>query len=76
MLMLSNYRYGHEQSWQSKCMQLDNPSLTSQEKLHHDYKVEVPIKCLNGKLYVRISAHIYNMLEDYQKLAIAIRNLP
>eukprot|EP00981_Chlorochromonas_danica_P002504 scaffold474_cov169-Ochromonas_danica.AAC.39 len=47
-----------------------------QEKLHHDYKVEVPVKCLNGKLYVRISAHIYNILEDYQKLAIVIRNLP
>lgn len=54
----------------------DRDAFQLQEKLYHDHQVEVPVKCLEGKLYVRISAHIYNSLEDYQKLAIVIRNMP
>lgn len=34
-----------------------------------DHFIEVPIKCINGVLYVRISAHVYNELEDYSRLA-------
>jgi hypothetical protein len=43
-----------------------------QEELYQAWHVEVPVKCHHGKLYVRISAHIYNKLEDYQGLATAI----
>jgi len=43
-----------------------------QNILYHDYNIEVPIKCVQGHLYVRISAHIYNDLQDYEKLAKAI----
>lgn len=35
----------------------------------YDQFVEVPIKCINGVLYVRISCHIYNYLEEYVRLA-------
>eukprot|EP01102_Stenamoeba_stenopodia_P016438 TRINITY_DN574_c0_g2_i1.p1 TRINITY_DN574_c0_g2~~TRINITY_DN574_c0_g2_i1.p1 ORF type:complete len:696 (-),score=171.03 TRINITY_DN574_c0_g2_i1:1692-3737(-) len=43
-----------------------------QDRLHYDFNIEVPIKCIQERLYVRISAHIYNELSDYQKLADAI----
>ena len=33
---------------------------------------QVPVKCISSQLYVRISAHVYNTLEDYQKLADAV----
>jgi selenocysteine lyase/cysteine desulfurase len=39
-----------------------------------DHFIEVPIKCVNGKLYVRISCHVYNDLQDYAKLAQAVSN--
>lgn len=40
-----------------------------QDTLHHTYGIEVPIKCVDDKLYVRISAHMYNSLADYERLA-------
>lgn len=61
-----------------------------QNKLFHDYQIEasthklqpqwsfrtqVPVKALDGKLYVRISAHIYNELDQYSKLASAVNDL-
>ena len=30
------------------------------------------MKCVSGKLYVRISAHVYNTLDDYKSLADAV----
>lgn len=43
--------------------------------LHFDHRIEVPIKCLGGKLYTRISAHIYNTSEDYEKLSSVIKKM-
>ncbi|DAZ95658.1 TPA: hypothetical protein N0F65_002455 [Lagenidium giganteum] len=40
-----------------------------QDTLHHKFKIEVPVKCVEGVLYVRISAHMYNTLDDYVRLA-------
>lgn len=37
--------------------------------------IEVPIKALSGRLYVRVSAHIYNCAEDYEVLAQAVLEL-
>jgi selenocysteine lyase/cysteine desulfurase len=34
--------------------------------------IEAPIKCVEGSLYVRISSHVYNTLEHYDKLGNAI----
>jgi selenocysteine lyase/cysteine desulfurase len=46
-----------------------------QNLLFHRYNIEVPIKEVQGELYVRISAHIYNELEEYEKLGDAILEL-
>ena len=43
-----------------------------QDRLHYDHGVEVPVKCVNGSLHVRISAHLYNRLDDYERLAAAV----
>ena len=50
----------------------DSEAFYLQERLHHEHHIEVPVKCLEGRLYVRISAHIYNRLEQYQHLAEAV----
>ena len=36
---------------------------------------QVPIKAVDGKLYVRISAHVYNELTEYQRLAESINSM-
>ncbi|CAI9738556.1 probable L-cysteine desulfhydrase, chloroplastic [Octopus vulgaris] len=43
-----------------------------QNELYHKYNIEVPIKPIQGCLYVRISGHIYNEMSDYEKLAEAV----
>ncbi|CAF4231594.1 unnamed protein product [Adineta steineri] len=43
-----------------------------QNKLYHDFNIEVPIKNIDGNLYVRISTHIYNYIEQYEELGNAI----
>ncbi|CAF0980372.1 unnamed protein product [Adineta steineri] len=43
-----------------------------QNQLYHDYNIEVPIKNIDGNLYVRISTHIYNYIEQYEQLGNAI----
>mmetsp|Transcript_149412 Transcript_149412/g.461236 ORF Transcript_149412/g.461236 Transcript_149412/m.461236 type:complete len:323 (+) Transcript_149412:452-1420(+) len=37
--------------------------------------IDVPVKALSGRLYVRISAHIYNSIEDYEALRDAVLEL-
>lgn len=44
-----------------------------QEWLHHAHRIEVPVKCIQGRLFVRLSAHVYNTLDDYKHLARAVR---
>ncbi|CAF4361605.1 unnamed protein product, partial [Rotaria magnacalcarata] len=43
-----------------------------QNQLYHDFNIEVPIKSIDGNLYVRISAHLYNYIEQYKQLGHAI----
>ncbi|KAK6170132.1 hypothetical protein SNE40_018601 [Patella caerulea] len=43
-----------------------------QNTLYTDYDIEVPMKCIGGAICVRISAHIYNTIDEYQILATAI----
>lgn len=38
--------------------------------------VECPIKCINGKLYVRISSHIYNRREEYELMGRKVLEFP
>mmetsp|Transcript_30721 Transcript_30721/g.70803 ORF Transcript_30721/g.70803 Transcript_30721/m.70803 type:complete len:81 (-) Transcript_30721:945-1187(-) len=44
---------------------------TIQDHLYQHH-VEVPIKCVNGVLYVRLSCHIYNELKEYDRLGDVI----
>ena len=41
-------------------------------RLWRDHRIEAPIVLFGGRLWVRISAQIYNRLEDYERLAEAI----
>jgi len=43
-----------------------------QDVLFYEFRIEVPVKLLRGALYVRISAHLYNHLAEYQRLADAV----
>lgn len=56
---------------------LDGPATSADAKawqdwLHFAAAVEVPVKCIQGHLYCRVSAHIYNETGDYEKLADAV----
>ena len=57
-----------------------NPKTSADAKQIQDYlydhKIEVPIKCVNGVLYVRLSCHIYNELREYDRLAHVILDFP
>ncbi|QDV44852.1 Isopenicillin N epimerase [Stieleria neptunia] len=47
-----------------------------QHRLYHEHAIEVPIFLLNGTLpCLRISAQVYNSLEQYERLADVLRNL-
>ena len=37
--------------------------------------LQAPVKAIQGRLYVRISAHIYNTAQDYAKLAAAVNEI-
>ncbi|KAH8609543.1 hypothetical protein ERJ75_001192800 [Trypanosoma vivax] len=57
---------------------LQGPSVTArflQDVLHDVYKVEVPVKCVEGRLYVRVSAFVYNEPSDYVYLCEAVLGL-
>ena len=43
-----------------------------QAKLHYEFNIEVPVKLIQGKLYTRISAHVYNEMSDYNRLGDVI----
>jgi selenocysteine lyase/cysteine desulfurase len=43
-----------------------------QNTLYHQFHIEVPVKAIQGRLYVRVSAHIYNTSQDYATLATAV----
>lgn len=53
---------------------ITQPSIL-QNLLFDSYQIEVPVKVLDGKLYVRISAHCYNRKSDYIQLAKTIQEL-
>jgi hypothetical protein len=57
-----------------------NPKTSTDAKRIQDYlydnKIEVPIKCINGILYVRLSCHIYNELREYDRMAQIMLDFP
>ncbi len=40
-----------------------------QNYFHFEQKIEVPVKCVGGELYVRISCHLYNNLDEFKYLS-------
>jgi len=46
-----------------------------QDKLFQSYRIEIPVMNIQGKIYVRISAQIYNELSDYMGLGDAIMEI-
>ncbi|XP_045197118.2 uncharacterized protein LOC123551905 [Mercenaria mercenaria] len=48
---------------------------TVQNTLYHKYNIEVPVKCVQQRLYVRISAHIYNEISEYEVLRDAVLDI-
>ncbi len=44
-----------------------------QDYLHFQHAIEVPIKVVQGKMYVRVSVHIYNEMKDYEILSVAVK---
>ena len=53
---------------------VDEPASTEsvarwRQKLLHEHNIEVPIHAIGGRLWVRISAQVYNELSDYEALA-------
>lgn len=43
-----------------------------QDFLHFSHDIEVPIKVFHGRLYVRISVHLHNRLDQFERLAGAV----
>lgn len=57
---------------------LQTPNVTPrylQDVLHDVYRVEVPVKKVEGRLYVRISAFVYNERSDYVYLREAVLSM-
>ena len=54
----------------------DGPATSADAKGWQDAlfarRVECPVKCIQGCLYVRISCHIYNTVDDYTRLGDAV----
>lgn len=51
-----------------------------QDALHYAFKIECPVKtlqgpCGNNRSYVRISAMVYNSIDDYKRLADAVTSM-
>jgi selenocysteine lyase/cysteine desulfurase len=46
-----------------------------QDFLYNNF-VECPIKCIGGILYARISCHVYNKPEDYERLGRVVLQFP
>jgi hypothetical protein len=43
--------------------------------LREQHSIEVPVACVAGKLFARISAQIYNSVEDYVRLKDVVSSL-
>jgi len=57
-----------------------SPSTSTHAKMVQDFLydnfIEVPIKCIRGVLYARISCHVYNEIHEYQRLADKVLQFP
>ena len=49
--------------------------LQVQNALYEQYNIEAPVKAVQGHLYVRISVHMYNHMDEYKRLSKAVLEL-
>jgi selenocysteine lyase/cysteine desulfurase len=68
-----SYQAKDDGSVEYKCTSTHSKMI--QDALHYHFKIECPIKTLEHKSYVRISAMVYNVIEDYETLSRAISSL-
>jgi selenocysteine lyase/cysteine desulfurase len=52
-----------------------NDCIVLQNILFHKHNIEVPVKIHEGQLYVRISAHVYNDLSEFQHFANVVSKM-
>lgn len=64
----------------SSCKFENREATSTDAKTIQDYlfahRIEVPIKCIQGELFVRLSCHIYNHADDFDVLGRAILKYP
>jgi isopenicillin-N epimerase len=53
----------------------DEAAQTLRWRLADHYKVQVPIRCLDGALWARLSAQVYNEIGDYERLGEAVLSI-
>lgn len=46
-----------------------------QNILFYKYNIEIPVKNINNRLFLRISSNIYNTIEDFDRLSYAINDI-
>jgi isopenicillin-N epimerase len=46
------------------------------DQLWREHRIEVPLFALKDRLWIRISAQLYNVMDDYRALAVAVQHLP
>jgi isopenicillin-N epimerase len=68
-----SYHVNDDGSIEYKCNSTHSKMI--QDALHYHFKIECPIKTLEKKSYVRISAMVYNVIGDYETLSDAVSNL-
>lgn len=72
MTLLAGPMHNHSVPWALRSCCLCH---LVQDLLHHHFRIECPVKCIQGVLYVRLSVQIYNEPEDYQRLDSAILSI-
>ena len=53
----------------------DTHTATLHDKLRDEFHIEIPVIAMDGHTYVRISAQIYNYMEEYERLDRAVKSV-
>ncbi len=75
MNLIDNFDLNEEKSNEANQKFTYDQAELIQNYLYNNHNIEVPVKCVNNILYVRISCHIYNNFDDYVQLSNAILSL-
>ena len=73
--ILCSERGQSRDAFQATPLEETSPRCNKLLVLSHIPLFQVPVKAVEGKLYVRISAHMYNELSEYKTLGEAILDI-